>query len=120
MNQTPPPQSTHSGPSKLMIRSEVLAVIRHLTSRVDPPRQEMVKQLKRLQEISNQAHVQDILVKELWRCQNAETMRIITQLLMELGSLDTLQEPLWTIIRDPKASDDVKDTANLILRHLGD
>jgi hypothetical protein len=47
-------------------------------------------------------------------------MQILIQLMMEVGTLQYLQEPLWAIIRDLKTSDDIKDSANLVLRHLGD
>ncbi len=117
---TPQSPETSAKPNKLIIRSEVLAVIRHLTSTGDTSRQERAKQLKRLHDINQPEHVQDILVKELARTGSTETMQVLIELLMELGNIEFLQERLWAVIRDPKTPDEVKDGANLVLRHLGD
>lgn len=119
MNTPRPPESSDKA-SKLLVRSDVLMAIRHLLSMDDPPKQERIKQLKRLQEIENREDVLDVLVKELRRCSNQKSLQIITELLMELGEIDFLQERLWAVIRDQNASDEVKDASNLVLRHLGD
>lgn len=119
MNTPQLPESSQK-PNKLIIRSEVLAVIRHLVSLDNPPRQERIKQVKRLHELNCPDHIQDVLVKELSRCKSTETVRVITELLMEFGEINYLQDKLWNIIRDLKTTDEVKDASNLILRHLGD
>jgi hypothetical protein len=119
MNTPRLPESSEKK-NKLIIRSEVLAVIRHLISLVDPSKQERLKQLKRLHDLNSPEEVQDVLVKELHRCASSKTLHIITEFLMELGDIDYLQEKLWNIIRDNKATDEVKDASNLVLRHLGD
>lgn len=106
--------------NKLIIRSEVLSAIRHLTSLEDPPKQERIKQLKRLYELNCAEDVQDVLVKELSRCATPKTLHIITEFLMELGEIGYLHERLWNLIRDPKVPDEIKDASNLVLRHLGD
>lgn len=114
MSQSTPPLS------KLFIRSEVLAVIDHLNLIEEPSRQDKLKQFKRLQNIDDQVTVQRILVKELQRAVSGKITQVIAELLMELGSIQTLQDPLWNIIQNPESSDDAKDGANLILRQLGD
>ncbi|WP_373531446.1 hypothetical protein [Vampirovibrio sp.] len=114
MSQTPPPSS------KLFIRSEVLSVIDFLNTLDDPSRLEKNKQLKRLRTIQDQETVQRILVKELQRASSLRLIQVISELLMELGSIDSLQKPLWALIENPKTSDEVKDAANVILRQLGD
>lgn len=114
MTQTPPPAS------KLFIRSEVLAVMSYLGTVEDPSKQDKIKQVKRLHAIEDQETVQKILVKELQRASSSQNLQIITELLMELGTIENVQEPLWALIENPKTEDDVKDAANLILRHLGD
>jgi hypothetical protein len=114
MSQTQPPAS------KLYIRSEVLAVITLLNTLDEPSRLDKLKQLKRLQLIEEREIVQQILVKELQRATNNRIIQIISELLMELGSIDTLKAPLWAIIENPKSSDEIKDAANVILRQLGD
>ena len=119
MNSTPPPDSP-SKANKLIIRSEVLAVIRHLASVTDLPKAERVKHTKRLQDIPYPQEVQEVLVKELARTAQQDVLQVISQLLMELGEIDFLSDRLWQVIRDPNTSDEVKDASNLILRHLGD
>lgn len=114
---TQPPSTT---PSKLFIRSEVLAVMDYLNTVEEPAKQDKVKQIKRLQAISDQDTVLKILVKELQRAANARQIQVVTELLMELGSIDSLQEPLWAIIQNQQSSDEVRDAANLVLRQLGD
>lgn len=111
----PPPQT-----SKLFIRSEVLAVINYLVTVENPSRQDKLKQLKRLQSIEDQATVQNVLVKELQRASSSQNLQVVTELLMKLGDIRDVQQPLWALIENPKTEDDVKDAANLILRHLGD
>lgn len=119
MNQPQSPETCERA-SKLIVRSEVLAVIRHLASLEDLPKQERFKLFKKLQEISNRNHVLDVLVKELERCTVSGSLSTIIELLMELGTIDYLQNKLWSIIQNPKSPDEIKDAANIILRHLGD
>jgi hypothetical protein len=114
MSQSQPPAS------KLFVRSEVLAVIDYLNTLDEPSKQDKNKQLKRLQTIEDHETVQRILVKELQRATNIRIIQIVSELLMEVGSIDTLQEPLWAIIQNNQSSDDIKDAANVILRQLGD
>lgn len=114
MSQSQPPAS------KLFVRSEVLAVIDYLNTLDEPSKLEKGKQLKRLQAIDDQETVQRILVKELQRATSTRIIQIVSELLMELGTIDSLQNPLWAIIQNPQSSDDIKDAANVILRQLGD
>lgn len=114
MSQTPPPAS------KLFIRSEVLSVISFLNTMDDPSKLEKNKQLKRLQVIPDQETVQRILVKELQRAASPKSLQIISEMLMELGTIESLQQPLWSLIENPKTTDEVKDAANVVLRQLGD
>ncbi len=107
-------------PSKLFIRSEVLAVVEFLTVVEDPSKQDQLKQLNRLKKIDDQQAVLDILVKELKRCTSSDSLQAISELLMELGTIEMLQDPLWELIRAEDSTDEVKDAANLTLRHLGD
>jgi hypothetical protein len=114
MKQPPPP------PSKLFIRSEVLAVIEYLSVVENPPKQDKIKQIKRLSGLPAREAVLEILVKELQRATKSRELQTISELLMEIGTIAQLQEPLWRVIRTPSLSDEVKDAANLILHHLGD
>lgn len=114
MSQSPPPAS------KLFIRSEVLSVIDFLNTWDDPSKLDKNKQVKRLQAIPDQETVQRILVKELQRASSSKIMQVVSELLMELGDIESLQKPLWALIENPQSSDEVKDAANVILRQLGD
>lgn len=114
MSQSPPPAS------KLFIRSEVLSVISYLNTMDDPSKLEKNKQIKRLQVIQDQETVQRILVKELQRAGSSKIIQVISEILMELGNIENLQKPLWSLIENPKTSDEVKDAANVVLRQLGD
>ena len=121
MTQSNPPSTDSlSASNKLFIRSEVLAVADYLVTVDEPPKQDKVKQIKRLAAIEDQDSVQKILVKELQRAPNPRAIQAITELLMELGTIEIVKAPLWAIIEDPHAADEVKDAANLILRQLGD
>lgn len=121
-------KQSSSPPSKLLIRSEVLAVIEYLSVVSVRSKQDKQKQYKRLSAIPDRKAVLDILIKELRRLKsNTEgvtgennTLQAITELLMELGDIESLHEPLWNLIRNEDAPDDIKDAANLTLRHLGD
>lgn len=114
MSPSPPP------PSKLFIRSEVLSVIEFLYTIDDPAKQDKLKQIKRLHQIPDPHTVQRILIKELQRAGNTRMIQIISELLMELGQIDVVQQPLWDLIQHTGTPDDIKDAANLILRQLGD
>ena len=114
MSESPPPTS------KLFIRSEVLAVVEYLSVVETPSKQDRIKQIRRLSEIADRKTVLSILIKELQRTSSQSSLQAITELCMELGSIEHLHDPLWEIIQNPKTSDEMKDTANLILRHLGD
>jgi hypothetical protein len=114
MSQSQPPAS------KLFVRSEVLAVIDFMNTMDEPSKLDKIKQFKRLQAINDATTVQTILVKELQRASSTRIIQIISELLMELGNIETLQSPLWAIIQSPQSSDDIKDAANMILRQLGD
>jgi hypothetical protein len=112
--------SSHPTASKLFIRSEVLAVIDFMNTFDDPSKLDKTKQYKRLQAIADQDTVQRILVKELQRASSPKNIQVISELLMELGNIDDLQKPLWSLIESPQSPDEIKDAANVILRQLGD
>lgn len=116
----PPSGGASQPPSKLFIRSEVLAVVGFLMTVEGVAKHDRAKQLKRLRDIADRKAVLGILIKELQRTTNRSALQVISDLLTELGELDTLREPLWELIQTPGLTDEVKDTANLVLRHLGD
>lgn len=105
--------------SKLQIRAEVLAVIQRLSATVDTPREIQLKQIVKLKNIADIDGVLECLLREFTKV-SYDQRQLIAQLLLELGNLNKLQTPLWNIIKDPKFVDELKDTANAILRNLGD
>lgn len=111
---------TSPPPSKLFIRSEVLAVVQKLTTLEDLSKQERTKQVKRLAAIEDRQAVADILIKELARTKAPENIQVVSELLMELADIEMVQSALWKLIESNMTSDEVKDASNLILRQLGD
>lgn len=105
--------------SKLQVRAEVLAVIHQLAAFQDASKEDKSKSLKRLFSIANTDYVLECLLKEFPKT-SYENRQLVAQLLIEFGSLDKLEKPLWSIIKDPSVSDEIKDTANAILRNIGD
>ncbi|MFH0702645.1 MAG: hypothetical protein V2B14_03800 [bacterium] len=106
--------------SKLQIRSEVLMTLQKLASfnntlsKIDQD-----KYLDKLRSIKNTTYVLEILVKELSRVDEKKG-NIIGVLLLELGTLKQLKEPLWLYIKSPKYSDEFKNLVSTILKSLGD
>ena len=136
---TEPPQSTQI--SKLQLRRELLAVVDALAVGEDVlPREERLKHIKHLRGHDQDTIFSELLLKELGRLSKADLeasdasaaglaqastkahgrLQVLGELLMEFGSLDRLQDPLWQLIKQTTVPDSVKDMANLILRQLGD
>ncbi|MGD9580999.1 MAG: hypothetical protein AB7V50_06475 [Vampirovibrionia bacterium] len=105
--------------SKLQVRSEVLAVIQQLSSLDETSRENQHKQIKRLKTIANTNYILECLIRELPKT-TYDQRQVIAQLLLEFGTLETLDGPLWSLIKDPDITDEVKDIANSVLRNLGD
>jgi len=105
--------------SKLQVRAEVLAVVQQLSALDETSRESQIKQVRRLKNISNIDYVLECLLRELPKV-SYDQKQIIAQLLLEFGNLDKLSKPLWALIKDPNINDELKDTANVILRNLGD
>lgn len=107
-------------PSKLYIRSEVLAVLDFFQQHKQPQRTERERQVRRLAQLPDRATVLRILLRELSRHKALPTLQTIGELLVELGDIATLHDPLWSLIAAQDVCDEAKDVANLVLRHLGD
>jgi hypothetical protein len=106
--------------NKLIIRSEVLGVIRHLATLASVSSTDKARQVQRLHAFQARHTVQEILLKELQRNQTGQSIRMIGELLCEFALLQEVRESLWHVIVTPHFTDLVKDTAHLVLRHLGD
>lgn len=105
--------------SKLQVRSEVLAVIQQLSALDEASRESQHKQVKRLKTISNNDYILECLLRELPKS-TYDQRHVIAQLLLEFGTLEQLNDPLWSLIKDPEMLDEIKDIANSVLRNLGD
>lgn len=111
---------TPNASNKLMIRRHVLTSIQSLSSLSTPSKEAKIIQLERLKALEAPQAVCDVLVKELERCPSTEQRQIVSEFIMELADIDWVRDGLWRIIQSPHAADGIKDTANLILRNLGD
>ena len=114
------PQLPATPLSKLAIRNKVLATIQQLSSQKSLSTSEQQRCLQRLEDLGDIVTVQDVLIKELERANNREQLDTIGEIITRIGRLQDVQDPLWLIIEHSDGSDILKDTANLILRQLGD
>lgn len=105
--------------SKLQIRSEVLAILSEFASLDETPKERQDEIIKNLKVIENKEDLTDFLIKELAKT-NGNKAQIITYILIEIGTLELLKEPLWAFVKDPKCTDEIKDLASVALRTLGD
>lgn len=107
--------------SKLALRGKLLAIIQQFTAQEplsSAARQQAVESIKAL---TPQRAVAELLVKELVRAASQrEHLDIIAELITLTCPLQWVQKPLWQLIEDPKQNDLLKDTANMVLRQLGD
>lgn len=105
--------------SKMQIRAEVMMILQQLYSYEEASKEQQDKYIQQLQSINNRTLILEILAKELTRV-DSKKGNIIVSLLTELGTLEQLKDTLWSLIKDPKLSDAVKDLAGITLRNLGD
>lgn len=112
---------TAKASSKLVVRNKVLAAIKRLTQPGALSVFEKQKLIDDIQALNQPETAQDILLQELARAEADETLQdVIAELLIWLGDLNYLQEPVWDWIASTDTSDRLKDTLNLILKQLGD
>jgi hypothetical protein len=105
--------------TKLQIRSEVLLMLQKLNSLDEMSKDQQDYYLAKMRSISDVEYVLDVLVKELARV-DYKKGQLISLFLQELGELESLQEILWSYIKSPKSSDELKDISGIILKSLGD
>lgn len=105
--------------SKLQIRSEVMLMLQHLNALDEMPKEQQDNYLNKLRSIKDINYVVEILVKELSRA-DYKKGQLISFFIQELGDLDSLKDILWSYIKSPRSSDDLKDLAGIILKSLGD
>lgn len=94
-------------------------MLQKLNSIDDMSKEQQDKYLNKLKSIKDIDYVVEVLVKELART-DYKKGQLISVFLQELGDLETLQETLWSYIKSPKSSDELKDLSGIILKSLGD
>ncbi len=105
--------------SKLQIRAEVLLILRQFNALDEMSKEQQDKCLNKIRLIKDNDYVLEILVKELPR-NNYKKGQIISFFLQDLGSLEKLHDVLWSYIKSPDTSDELKDLAGITLKNLGD
>ena len=105
--------------SKLQIRSEVMLMLQQLNSLDEMSKEQQDNYLNKLRSIKDIDYVVEILVKELGRS-DYKKGQLISIFIQELGDLESLKDILWSYIKSPMSSDELKDIAGIILKSLGD
>lgn len=105
--------------SKLQIRAEVTLMLQKFDSIDEMSREQQVKCIKKLGLIKNRDYVVEILAREMEKT-NYRKGQIISLFLQEFGTLEQLRDTLWSYIKSPYISDEVKDIAGITLKNLGD
>ncbi len=105
--------------SKLQIRAEITLMLEKIGSIDEMSREEQIKHLSKLGSIQNRQYVVEILAKELGHS-NYQKGQIISLFLQEFGTLNQVQDILWSYIKSPNTPDEVKDIAGITLKNLGD
>lgn len=108
--------------SKLQFRAQILENL----NKIEFEKMMNISYQKEQQEIvawffnfEDKDFLQQVLLKEL-NSEKIDTFDKIGFLLSEIGNIDTLKEPLWNYIKDPKTSDKTKQISCSILRMLGE
>jgi len=105
--------------SKLQIRAEVVLVLQKLCSLPEISRELQDKATNKLRSIKDADYVVEVLAKELSKADYRKG-QVIANFLQELGNLELLKDILWSYVKAPNSSDELKDLASVILKNLGD
>ncbi|MDH4378553.1 MAG: hypothetical protein QE263_01420 [Vampirovibrionales bacterium] len=104
----------------LLVRGQVLRLVNEFISLPSPSRIEKQALGEALEALNDRPTVCQVLVKELTQTTEGETRNRLAEILMAVGSVKLLQEPLWELIASATTEDALKDVAHLVLRQLGD
>ncbi|MFN8614683.1 MAG: hypothetical protein U0003_02075 [Vampirovibrionales bacterium] len=115
-----PPSSSGPSANPLLVRGQALRLTEAFLTLPSPSRIEKKALSEALEALNDRATICQVLVKELVQAPTDERRNRLGEILMAVGSVKLLQDPLWELIMSPTASDTLKDTAHLILRQLGD
>ena len=114
-------EATHSPYGKLTLRRWLLQALDYLSNFEPPSRTERETVVAQLKTVATETVWCGLLMKELERLSgNARKLEALAELLMEMGSLELLKDPLWLLITSTSAKDDQREVAHVVLRHLGE
>ncbi len=104
--------------SKLQIRSEVLSLLQQIPN-LSVLRSKDESGIEDLKLITDNKSVCEILLKEFVKA-DVDKKEIIAFLLTEMNEVEYIKESLWSYIKNPSFSDELKEIATNILRVLGE
>jgi hypothetical protein len=114
-------EAHHSPYGKLTLRRWLLQAIDYLSQFEPPSRTERETVVTQLKTVATETVWCGLLMKELERLSgDARKLEALAELLMEMGSLTLLKDPLWLLITSTAAKDDQREVAHVVLRHLGE
>jgi hypothetical protein len=121
LKTTPVTMATLNELDTLRVRQRVLKLIQEIENlRGYQARFERSRKIKTLPQLGSEMAICKVLLQAFKKATTHEAQQLLSEMMLEVGNLDLLQEPLWAFIKDPTPTDEAKDCANLILRHLGD
>jgi hypothetical protein len=126
MTTTPQPPNTGSGsvpPSPLLMRRALMDALLQLEAEVVHSRHLRTTLGNALRDKAPNEAWLPYLIKELTRTEldhNPARLEAVGELLMELGSLEYLANPLFALVTRTDISDEVKELIHLVLHSLGD
>jgi hypothetical protein len=114
-------EATYSPYGKLTLRRWLLQALDYLSQFEPPSRTERETVVEQLKTVAIETVWCGLLMKELERLSgNPRKLEALAELLMEMGSLPLLKDPLWLLITSTSAKDDQREVAHVVLRHLGE
>jgi len=117
----PTAEADQSPYGKLTLRRWLLQALEYLSQFEPPSRTERETVVTQLKTVATETIWCGLLMKELERLSgNARKLEALAELLMEMGSLTLLKDPLWLLITSTSAKDDQREVAHVVLRHLGE
>jgi hypothetical protein len=106
---------------KLTLRRWLLQALDYLSQFEPSSRTERETVVTQLKTVATEIVWCGLLMKELGRLSgDARKLEILAELLMEMGNLTLLKDPLWLLITSTTAKDDQREVAHVVLRHLGE
>lgn len=105
--------------SKFQIRAEITLMLQKLDSAEELSREQQLKYIHKLSSIRNNDYVMEVLAKELGKS-NYQKAQMLSLLIQAMATLEQVDDILWSHIKTPGISDEIKDIAGMTLKNLGD